>query len=129
MILTNQTKDWPLDPQRDDLAQSWFKYLASQGESVVSAAETAAHAGVDADKSVQQLVAELDRYVKQSRFNASLAKQIRARRRQLGLNSPPALEATMNDAEAELAAQAEKVNSLYAFVCEVLADAGLYAAD
>lgn len=127
MILTNQTKDWPLDPKRDDLAQSWFKYLALQGEAVADAAEAAAHAGVDADKSVQQLVAELNRYVHQASFNASLAKHIRARRRQLGLPSPPALEATMDAAEAELAEHVAKVNSLYAFVCEVLADAGLYA--
>lgn len=125
MILTDQTRAWPLQAEREDLAQSWFEFLVAQTKTVAIAAETAAHAGVDAGKPVQQLLAELDSYVQQVRFNASLAKLIRARRKGLGLPAPASLEAAMNNAEATLKGLVDLVKSQHAFVIEVLDDAGL----
>lgn len=125
MILSDQTRAWPLHAEREDLAQSWFEFLVAQTQTVALAAESAAHAGLDAGKPVQQLLAELDSYVQQVRFNASLAKLIRARRKGLGLPAPASLEAAMNNAEAALARLVDMVKSQYAFVIEVLDDAGL----
>lgn len=63
--------------------------------------------------------------MQQVRFNASLAKLIRARRKGLGLPTPASLEAAMNNAEATLKGLVDLVKSQHAFVIEVLDDAGL----
>jgi len=126
MILTKETAAWPIEEDRPDLAEAWFNYLLIQTSEALKALETSAHAGVDAELTVQDLLAQVDRRRQQVRFNRSLATAVLAKREKLGLSAPPQLAGLIDQVIRDLHALVDKADNLADFVGAVAKEADFY---
>ena len=126
MLLSKVTATWPIEEDRPDLAEAWFNYLLLQTREAFAALEAVAHAGVDAELTVQDLLAEVDRRRQQVRFNRSLGTAVLAKREKQCLSAPPRLAGLINEVVRDLQALVDKADNLADFVSAVAKEADFY---